>query len=67
MENLDLINLELQIETLLQLHEKLKSENHSLRQKLVRINQERAELLDKNKKATSKIKRIMSQLRSELQ
>ncbi len=67
MENLDLISLELVIETLLQSHEKLKIENGSLRHKLVKITQERAELLDKNKKAATRIKRIMSQLRSEMQ
>lgn len=67
MDSTDLINLELQIESLLQTHEKLRNENHSLRQKLVKITQERAELLDKNQKATAKIKRIISQLRSEMQ
>jgi uncharacterized protein (TIGR02449 family) len=67
MDNIDLINLELQIESLLQTHEKLKSENHSLRQKLIKITQERAELLDKNKKAVAKVKKIISQLRSEMQ
>lgn len=67
MENFDLINLELQIESLIKSREQLLSENSSLRQKLVKLTQERAELLDKNKRAGSKIKRIISQLRNELQ
>lgn len=67
MDNLDLINLELQIETLLQTYEKLRSENGYLRQKLIKLTQERADLLDRNKQATVKIKRIISQLRSEMQ
>ncbi len=67
MDNYDLINLELQIESLIKSREQLQTENSSLRQKLIKLTQERAELLDKNKRATSKIKRIISQLRNELQ
>jgi uncharacterized protein (TIGR02449 family) len=67
MDNFDLINLELQIESLLQAHEKLRTENLSLRQKLVKLTQERAELADTNSKAAVKIKRIISQLRNEMQ
>lgn len=67
MDNIDLINLELKIESLLQLHEQLRSENGYLRQKLSKLTQERAELAEKNEKAVMKIKRIISQLRSEMQ
>lgn len=67
MSILDLNHLELQIETLLQTREKLLSENLSLRQKLIKLTQERAELLDKNKRAASKLKRILVQLRNEIQ
>lgn len=67
MDKVDLVNLELQIETLLQTHEKLRTENGSLRQKLSKLTQERAELVDKNNKAATKIKRIISLLRSEMQ
>lgn len=66
MDHLDLINLELQIESLLQSHHKLLVENTSLRHKLIKLTQERAELVDKHRKAVIKIKRIVSQLRTEL-
>lgn len=67
MNDTDLINLELQIESLLQSREQLLTENLSLRRKLVKLTQERAELLDKNKKAAVKIKRVISHLRNETQ
>jgi uncharacterized protein (TIGR02449 family) len=67
MDPIEFVNLELQIESLLQTYEKLRSENNYLRQRLTKLTQERAELLDRNKKATVKIKRIISQLRSEIQ
>ncbi len=67
MQNPNLANLELQIEYLLQTFERLRSENLFLRQKLIKLTQERADLTDKNKKAATKIKRIVSQLRSEVQ
>lgn len=67
MNDSEFIHLELQIETLIQSREQLKMENVSLRQKLIKLTQERAELLDKNKRAATKIKRIISQLRNELQ
>lgn len=67
MENYDLLNLELRIESLIQSRQKLQCENSSLRQKLIKLTQERADLLDKNQKAAVKIKRIISQLRNEVQ
>jgi uncharacterized protein (TIGR02449 family) len=67
MNDSDLIHLELQIETLLHSREQLQIENSSLRQKLLKLTQERAELLDKNKRAVTKIKRIISQLRNGIQ
>lgn len=67
MDNYDFQNFELQIELLIQSREQLKLENLSLRQKLVKLTQERAELLDKNKRAAVKIKRIISELRNEMQ
>jgi uncharacterized protein (TIGR02449 family) len=67
MNDSDLIHLELQIETLLDSREQLRIENSSLRQKLLKLTQERAELLDKNKRAATKIKRIISQLRNGIQ
>lgn len=66
MDNSDLINLALQIETLIKSREELRCENISLRQKLTKLTQERAKLLEKNKLAATKIKRIISQLRNEM-
>lgn len=63
----DLINLELQIETLIKSREMLRAENSLLREKLTKLTRVGAELRDKNKRATIKIKRIISQLRNELQ
>ena len=66
MTNIELNDLETQIEALMKSHQLLRAENHSLRQKLVKTTQERADLLDKNQKATVKIKRIIGQLRNEI-
>ena len=62
-----LIHLELQIESLLESRDHLKSENNSLRHKLSKITQERAMLAEKNKTATSKIKKIIGHLKEEIQ
>ena len=56
-------NLELQIEHLLATYGRLYGENATLRKKLIKITQERATLLDKNKKATNHIKRMLTQLK----
>jgi len=66
MNDIELTNLDLQIEALLRDRRNLKMENHSLRLKLFRLTQERAQLHDKNQIAASKIKRVISQLRSDL-
>jgi uncharacterized protein (TIGR02449 family) len=58
--------LENKLESLLKLHYSLKLENQLLRQKLSKLTQERAELIEKNKKAAVKVKRIMLQLRDEI-
>lgn len=67
MSTFDFNHLELQIEMLIQSREKLLHENLSLRQKLIKLTQERAELIDKNKRAASKLKRMIVQLRNEIQ
>jgi cell division protein ZapB len=59
-------NLESQIESLLLVREQLKAENHSLRQKLSKLLQERATLAEKNQQAANKVKRVISQLRNEI-
>ncbi len=66
MNDVDLANLDQRIEALLHDRRHLKLENQSLRQKLFRLTQERAQLQDKNFMAASKIKRVLSQLRSDI-
>lgn len=66
MNDLDLTDLDLRIESLLRDRRHLKGENQSLRLKLFKLTQERAQLQDKNLVAASKIKRVLSQLRSDL-
>jgi uncharacterized protein (TIGR02449 family) len=63
MDNNDLINLDLQIEYLIQTCKQLKNENSSLRQNFIKLTKENADLVDRNKRATAKIKHILSQLR----
>lgn len=66
MNDVDLANLDQRIEALLRDRRHLKVENQSLRQKLFRLTQERAQLQDKNIMAANKIKRVLSQLRSDI-
>ncbi len=66
MNDVDLANLDQRIEALLRDRRHLKVENQSLRQKLFRLTQERAQLQDKNLMAANKIKRVLSQLRSDI-
>jgi uncharacterized protein (TIGR02449 family) len=66
MNDTDLANLDLRIDSLLRDRRNLKVENQSLRQKLFKLTQERAQLHDKNQTAASKIKRVISQLRSDI-
>ena len=61
-----IISLELQLDHLLNSHHQLGLENQSLRQKLTKLTQERAHLLEKNQQATVKIKRILAQLKKEV-
>lgn len=66
MNDVNLANLDQRIEALIRDRRHLKLENQSLRQKLFRLTQERAQLQDKNFMAMSKIKRVLSQLRSDI-
>lgn len=63
---LDLNRLSTQVEVLLKSRDQLKVENLSLHQKLVKLTNERAILLDKKRKAADKLKRIISQLRNQM-
>ncbi len=67
MKNSNITKLEIQINSLIQSRNRLNDENKSLRQKLMKLTQEKAELLDKNTRAITKVKRVISQLRDELQ
>ena len=68
LSNMDLLtSLELQIESLLQLREKLSHENSSLRSKLTKITQEKATLQDKTENATVRIKKLIAQLKDDLE
>lgn len=66
MTEVEFVDLEAKIETLLKSRDQLKAENASLRQKLTKITQQRAELLEKNQKAAIKIRRCIEQLRDEI-
>ena len=66
MNDVDLADLDQRIDALLRDRRHLKGENQSLRQKLFKLTQERAQLQDKNLIAASKIKRVLSQLRSDI-
>lgn len=67
MDKINFDHLELQLEALLQAHNKLKHDNILLRQKVKKLTQDKSELEERNKKAAAKIRRIISQLRSEMQ
>lgn len=66
MTTLEISGLEYQIDRLLRSLESLKAENHSLRQKLSSSIRERSELIEKNRKAAAKIKKIISQLKEQM-
>ena len=66
MSTVQLNNLEFQIDTLLHRLEKLQTENQSLRNQLAHTHREKMRLRDRNQKAVTKVKRIVSQLKEEL-
>ncbi len=66
METAQLSDLERQVDHLILAVDRLKNENHSLRQKLAGSIRERTRLQQQNHQAVAKIKRIMSQLKEEL-
>ena len=68
LSNMDLLtNLELQIESLLQVRDKLSQENYSLRHKLTKTTQDRAKLQNKTERTTNRIKKLISQLKDDLE
>lgn len=66
MTTLELSGLEYQVDHLLRYLERLKAENNSLRQKLSSSIRERSKLLEKNRKAAVKIKKVITQLKEQM-
>lgn len=66
MDTLELNDLEIQINHLMQAMERLKSENRSLKNKLVNCARERARVQEINQNAIKKVKRIIGQLKDEI-
>lgn len=66
MSIVELNNLEFQVDTLLANLENLQKENQALRGQLSNSNRERTRLKEKNQKAATKIKRIITQLKDEI-
>lgn len=66
MSIVELNNLEFQVDALLSNLEKLQRENQALRSQLATTNRERTRLKEKNVRAATKIKRIITQLKEEL-
>lgn len=66
MSTLELSGLEHQVDHLLHSLDRLKAENISLRQKLSHSIRERTLLLEKNRKAASTVKKIITQLKEEM-
>lgn len=68
LDQMDLLtNLELQIETLMQAREKLSQENEFLRHKLTRVTQEHAKMQDKSEKVGSRLKKLITKLKDDLE
>ncbi len=65
MNTAEITELEAQIENLIRLLGRLKTENQSLRNRLASSVRERSLLQEKQQKAVVKVKRIISQLREE--
>ncbi len=66
MSIVELNNLEFQVDTLIKNLETLQVENQSLKSQLAISNRDRTRLKERNDRAATKIKRIISQLKDEL-
>lgn len=62
----ELNNLESKIDTLIELLQKVKLENKSLRKKITLLSNENVMLLDKKKKTAGSLKILITQLHDEL-
>lgn len=65
MNTTDLSKLEIKVNNLLESLEKLQSENHSLRKKLAKLAQAKADIQEKNKAAATRIRQIITHLRED--
>ncbi|MCH9769561.1 MAG: TIGR02449 family protein [Gammaproteobacteria bacterium] len=64
--SIELTKLERQVKELMQSLEQLKLENTSLRHKLASSVRERSRIQEKNYQASSKLRRVVNQLKDEL-
>jgi len=67
METTQLVDLELQVDYLLSMVQRLQSENKALRQRLADAVHHRSELQEQHFDAAKKIKLIISQLKEEVE
>lgn len=66
MSSIHLERVSSQVDQMMQMIEKLRMENASLRQKMAVQSQERARLLHKNQRATKRLKQIIKQIKEEM-
>lgn len=66
METIELHQLELQLEQLLQELDRLRAENHYLRQQLSQDTRRQESIGNKNQLATEKLKKVIKQLREAM-
>ena len=66
MADAELKHLETQIEHIIKAHQKLTTENSSLRKRLEQVVRDRATHLDKNKKVKDLLKQMIIQLKDKL-
>jgi uncharacterized protein (TIGR02449 family) len=66
MINIELESLEQQIDKFVDSFQKLSTENNSLRKQVAQLNLERAASLDKEKRISGSLKKIITQLQDEL-
>ncbi len=67
MNTLELSGLEYQVNHLLHVLDRLKIENNTLRQQLASQTRERSQLLEKNQYISERIRKIIAQLKGEMQ
>lgn len=66
MSTVELNNLEFQVDTLINNLEALQAENQTLKNQLAISNRDKTRLKERNERAATKIKRIITQLKEEL-